>query len=79
MTSDSTGKEAVNEEMHQSRKAHGSRSVGLRSGADETRTHNLLDATEALSQLSYCPVKLGNIHIKRRDPATPGRRLEYKS
>ena len=25
------------------------------SGADEGRTHNLLDATEALSQLSYCP------------------------
>ena len=24
-------------------------------GADGTRTHNLLDATEALSQLSYCP------------------------
>lgn len=26
------------------------------SGADEGRTHNLLDATEALSQLSYCPM-----------------------
>ena len=28
---------------------------GARNGADEIRTHNLLDATEALSQLSYCP------------------------
>jgi len=25
------------------------------SGVDEDRTHNLLDATEALSQLSYHP------------------------
>ena len=27
----------------------------LSSGVDEDRTHNLLDATEALSQLSYHP------------------------
>ncbi len=40
-------------------KARGMPSRGLHRGrgrgADEIRTHNLLDATEALSQLSYCP------------------------
>ena len=30
-------------------------SVEARFGSPTTRTHNLLDATEALSQLSYCP------------------------
>ena len=30
-----------------------------RNGVDEDRTHNLLDATEALSQLSYHPIEDG--------------------
>ena len=32
-----------------------------RNGADGTRTHNLLDATEALSQLSYCPLRRSSV------------------
>ena len=43
--------------------------IGLktRNGADETRTHNLLDATEALSQLSYCPI-LMDVYPDAADP-----------
>lgn len=54
--------------------AHGSCSVGvsggrlpghanvreLERGADEARTHNLLNAIQALSQLSYCPDELSS-------------------